>query len=76
MPNEVQTYLSSSGKQIIYSGDEIQERESVLCGYWCIYYLNERQNGKTILETIHNPMFNMTDQYVNYQFIINYFKNI
>ena len=59
MPNEVQTYLSSSGKQIIYSGHEIQERDSVLCGYWCIYYLNERQKGKTILETIHNPMFNM-----------------
>ena len=76
MPNEVQTYLSSSGKQIIYSGDEIQERDSVLCGYWCIYYLNERQKGKTILETIHIPMFNMTDQHVNHLFIIHYFKNI
>ena len=76
MPNEIQTYLSSSGKQIIYSRDEIQERDSVLCGYWCIYYFNERQKGKTILETIHNPMFNMIDQHVNHLFIIHYFKNI
>ena len=76
MPNEVQTYLSSSEKQIIYPGDELQERDSVLCGYWSLFYLNERQKGKTILETIHNPMFNMTDQYVNHRFIIHYFKNI
>ena len=42
MPNEVMKYLRTSGKQIFYSGDEIQERDSVLCGYWCLYYLTER----------------------------------
>ena len=62
MPSEVQTYLSSSRKQIIYSGDKLQERDSVLCGYWCLYYLYERHKGKTILETIHNPIFNINDR--------------
>jgi len=39
----VMKYLMTSGKQIFYSGDEIQERDSVLCGYWVLYYLSERQ---------------------------------
>ena len=46
MPKEVANYLNTSNKQIFYSGDEIQERLSVLCGYWCLYYLLERQNEK------------------------------
>ena len=59
MPKDVQKYLSTSGKQIVYSGDEIQERDSVLCGYWCLHYLLERQTGRSILETIHNSKFDV-----------------
>ena len=44
MPDEIYQYLLTSGKKRIYSQDEIQNRDSVLCGYWCLYYLNERQN--------------------------------
>ena len=76
MPKEAETYLNTSNKQIIYSGDEIQERLSVLCGYWCLYYLLERQNEKSILETIHNAKFDINDQWVNNRFIINYFKSM
>ena len=74
MPEEVLTYLSTGGKQIIYSHDEIQERNSVLCGYWCLYFLYERQRGISFLNTIHNPQFNPVDQSVNHNFLINYFK--
>ena len=74
MPEEVLTYLSTGGKQIIYSHDEIQERNSVLCGYWCLYFLHERQRGISFLNTIHNPQFNPEDQSVNHNFLINYFK--
>ena len=42
MPHEVYHYLASSGKRLIYCQDEVQNRDSVLCGYWCLYYLNER----------------------------------
>ena len=45
MPQEIYHYLASSGKRLIYSQDELQNRDSVLCGYWCLYYLNERQKG-------------------------------
>ena len=74
MPEEVLTYLSTGGKQIIYSHDEIQERNSVLCCYWCLYFLYERQRGISFLNTIHNPQFNPVDQSVNHNFLINYFK--
>ena len=76
MPLEVEKYMSTSGKQLEYSGDEIQERDSVLCCYWCLYYLLERQKGRSILGTIHNSKFSMSDISVNHRFIINYFKNM
>ena len=57
MPSEALKYFNTSGKHIVYSIDEIQNRNTVLCGYWCLYYLLERQNGKNILDVIHNPHF-------------------
>ena len=57
MPNEALEYFRTSGKCIVYSMDEIQNRSTVLCGYWCLYYLFERQKGKSILDVIHNPHF-------------------
>ena len=74
MPEEVLTYLSTGGKQIIYSRDEIQERNSVLCGYWCLYFLYERQRGISFLNTIHNPQFNPVDHRVSHNFLMNNFK--
>ena len=70
MPNGVAKCLSTSGKQIVYSGDEIQERDSVLCGHWCLYYFVERQKGRSIVDTIHNAEFSFKDQSV----IITYLK--
>ena len=57
MPHEISHYLSKSGKKIVFSQDEIQNRDTVLCGYWCLYYLIERQKGKSILEVIHHEKF-------------------
>ena len=60
MPNEALKYFntaSPSGKQIVYSIDEIQNRSTVLCGYRCLYYLYERQRGNSILDVIRNPHF-------------------
>ena len=71
MPYEILDYLLTSGKKMIYSQDEIQNRETVLCGYWCLYYLNERQQGKSILDVIHNEGFDED----NSDFIKNYFIN-
>ena len=70
MPDEVYHYLLTSGKKLIYPQDEIQNRDSVLCGYWCLYYLNERQKGKSVLDVIHNQKFDED----NSDFLISYFS--
>ena len=75
MPTEIQKYLQTSGEKIIYSTDEIQERDSVLCGYWFLYYLLERQKGKSILDILHNTAFDPLDKSVNHKFIIRYFSS-
>ena len=46
------------------------------CGYWILYYLVERQKGKSILDIIHNAALSQTDKSANHKFIIDYFKNI
>ena len=69
MPYEIRDYLLTSGKKIIYSQDEIQNRETVLCGYWCLYYLNERQKGKSILDVIHNEGFDDKSDFIKDYFI-------
>ena len=69
MPNEAMKYFNTSGKQIVYSMDEIQNRNTVLCGYWCLYYLLERQMSTSILDVIHNPHFDDN----NSDFIQEYF---
>ena len=70
MPNEALEYFNTSGKRIVYSMDEIQNRNTVLCGYWCLYYLFERQRGTSILDVIHNPHFDND----NSDFIKEYFS--
>ena len=75
MPHEILHYLSTSGKKVIYSQDEIQNRDTVLCGYWCLYYLIERQKGKSILDVIHHKDFDsdnsdfIKDYFINHKFL-------
>ena len=57
MLNEALKYFNTSGKREVYSIDEIQNISTVLCGFWCLYYLYERQQGIDILSVIHNPPF-------------------
>ena len=69
MPNEALKYFLTAGKQVEYSIDEIQNRSTVLCGYWCLYYLLERQKGSGILEVIHNPHFdNDNSDFIKFYF--------
>ena len=35
MPNAALEYFRTAKKRIVYSTDEIQNRNTVLCGYWC-----------------------------------------
>ena len=70
MPDEAKKYFNTSGKHIVYSMDKIQNRNTVLCGYWGLYFLIERQKGNSFLDIIHNPHFDND----NSDFIKSYFS--
>ena len=79
MPNEARAYFHTSGKQIFYSMGEIQNRSTVLCGYWCLYYLLERQQSSDILDKIHNPHFDSDNSDFIKAYLVrcnNYYKSI
>src|SRR5437879_13928386 len=47
-PSEtIKEFLRKSGKPIQYNDSTLQENNSVLCGYYRMYYLNERLKGRT-----------------------------
>jgi len=52
-PEEVKKYLETSGKQIKYSSSEIQEFGSVMCGYYCIYVLNQLMKGYSFYDILY-----------------------
>ena len=72
MPDEIKNYLERSGKKIVYSSDEIQERDSV-CAVIGDYLL-ERQKGRSLLDAVHNTKFSISDQMITHKVLINYLK--
>ena len=62
-------------KKVIFSQDEIRNRDTVLCDYWCLYHLIERQKGKSILDVIHHEDFDhdnsdfIKDYFINHKFL-------
>ena len=57
---EIANYSSTNGKPMIYTSGEMQERDSVLCGYWIPFIM---QNLTWMMS-------------VNHRFKIDYFKNL
>ena len=55
---EITIYLKTSGKDIIYSDNQLQSNDSVLCGYYCVHYIKERNRGKNMY-TITYPNFSI-----------------
>ncbi len=41
----IQSYLKTSGKQIMFSDAEIQQFDSVACGYYCVYVIKQLHKG-------------------------------
>lgn len=76
-PEEVIKLLKKTGKKILYSTSQIQSTNSVLCGYYCIYYINERENGKSMYDIIYNfeqITDNILDPKKNSKILMDYFK--
>ena len=70
-PIEFVSYAKRIGKQIIFnSGHPIQELQSVRCGYYCIYFLNEIRK-KSFYDVL--KVFSLNDPMKNERFIKIYF---
>ena len=52
MPSEIKNYLKTSGKQMVYSSDEMQERESVFCAVIGAYSISWKDKKGTHYLTI------------------------
>ena len=70
-PEEVINLSDILGINYLYNSSQYQDFISVLCGYYCIYWINEIYKGKSYYDVI--KVFDITDTNYNEQLIKNYF---
>ena len=51
---EMLTYLETSGKDIIYNSSQLQANDSTNCGYYCVHFIKERNNGKSMYDILYS----------------------
>lgn len=66
-PTEAVKYMKTSGKQIYYNSSQIQLVNSVACGFYCLYVINEFNKGRPIYDILYG--FNQKPTQANEQFI-------
>lgn len=44
-PAEIESYLRTSNKPLAYSSSQYQSLKSILCGWYCLLFINERSKG-------------------------------
>src|SRR5205085_10391789 len=53
-PSEtIKIFLRKSGKPIQYNDSTLQQKNSVLCGPYCVYYLSERLKGRSPYDILY-----------------------
>ena len=45
-------YMETAKKGIVYSSNQIQHTDSIMCGYYCIYFIKERYNGRNMMDIL------------------------
>ena len=45
-------YMETANKGIVYSSNQIQDLDSVMCGYYCIYFIIERYKGRKMADIL------------------------
>ena len=73
-PNEVVELTDRLGVYYIYNSTQYQDLNSVLCGYWCLYFVNESRKGKSFYEIL--KPFSHTDTQFNERLVVGYFQKI
>ena len=71
IPKEINTFIGNNNiKSNIF---KIQAYDSIMCGYYCIEFINYMLKGKTLLD--YTNLFSPNDFKKNYQIIKRIFKN-
>ena len=74
-PNEVVELSERMGVNYLYNSTQYQDLNSVLCGYWCLYFVNESRKPKATYYDILKP-FSHTDTQFNERLIVEYFRRL
>ena len=68
-PIEVVEYLKTANKNIVYNDAQIQNINSILCGYYCIYYIKQRDSGRAandVLSDFHEKPTAFNEAFMKY----------
>lgn len=68
-PNEVIEYMKTTNKNIIYNDSQIQNMNSILCGYYCVYYITQRKAGRAanaVLLDFHDKPTEFNEMFMKY----------
>lgn len=58
----------------LYNSTQYQDLKSVLCGYWCLYFVNESRKGRSYYDILRP--FSHTDTQFNERLIVEYFQSL
>ena len=60
-PDDVKRYMRKANKGILYNSSTIQDISSIMCGYYCVYFIIQRFLGRRmheiLLDFTQNPSF-------------------
>lgn len=72
-PLEVIAFMKTGRKPMYYSTTDLQSIKSSLCGYFCIYFIDQLSADRKFLDIVTNDFTN--NQTNNDKVIMKYFKN-
>ena len=67
-------YMKTSNKPIEYNSSQIQNIDSIMCGYYCCYYITERYKGRKPIDILLD--FNQRPSLCNEVFIRDFAREI
>ena len=73
IPKEINKFIDSNNKKIKANIFRMQAYDSIMCGYFCIEFINYMLKGKTLLD--YTNLFSPNDFKKNDRTIKRIFKN-
>ena len=68
---EILDHARQKNFTLLHQSDQIQDLSTTTCGYFCLYFLNEMNKGKSYFDLL--SVFDKEDQMKNEKFIEQYF---